>query len=87
MLASGEAQQVLYGVNVHGIQMGDAPGQVPMEKLQKHIEGLPKNLDKLQIEEARSRLKALDAMKSRVPLPKGPLPNATKNTRKMMRGH
>lgn len=78
-------QQVLYGINVEFIQMGDEPGQVPMEKLQKHIEKLPKTLDAIQIEEVKGRLKALDAMKSRVPLPKGPLPT-TKGSRRAMRG-
>ncbi|MGI5950977.1 MAG: DUF4191 domain-containing protein [Brooklawnia sp.] len=79
-------QQVLYGINVETIQMGDEPGQVPMEKLQKHIQGLPKTLDSLQLEEVESRLKALDAMKQRIPLPKGPLPTSTKGARKAMRG-
>lgn len=79
-------QQVLFGIQVTAIQMGDQPGQVPIDKLQKHIEKLPKTLDLVQIEEVKGRLKALDAMKSRVPLPKGPLPTATKGSRKAMRG-
>lgn len=79
-------QQVLYGIHVEAIQMGDEPGQVPMEKLQKHIEKLPKTLDAVEIEEVKGRLKALDAMKSRVPIPKGPLPNSTKGARRAMRG-
>lgn len=79
-------QQVLYGINVETIQMGDGPDQVPMERLQKHIQGLPKTLDSLQLEEVESRLKALDAMKQRIPLPKGPLPTSTKGARKAMRG-
>lgn len=79
-------QQVLYGIHVEAIQMGDDPGQVPMEKLQKHIEKLPKTLDAVELEEVKGRLKALDAMRSRVPLPKGPLPTSTKGSRKAMRG-
>ena len=79
-------QQVLYGVEVVPLQMGDGEGQVPMEKLQKHIEKLPAKLDALQIEEVKGRLKALDAMKPRVPVPKGPLPTSTKGARKAMRG-
>ena len=50
------------------------------------IEKLPKTLDAVQIEEVKGRLKALDAMKSRVPLPKGPLPTSMKGSRKAMRG-
>ena len=54
--------------------------------VQKHIEKLPKTIDAVQIEEVKGRLKALDAMKSRVPLPKGPLPTSMKGSRKAMRG-
>lgn len=79
-------QQVLYGIDVQAIQMGDGEGQVPMDKLQRHIARLPKKLDKLQIEETKSRLKALDAMKPRVPLPKGPMPTNLRGARKAMRG-
>ena len=79
-------QQVLYGIHVEAIQMGEDAGQVPMEKLQKHIEKLPKTLDAVQVEEVKGRLKALDAMKSRIPLPKGPLPTSMKGARKAMRG-
>lgn len=79
-------QQVLYGIDVHAIQMGDGEGQVPMEKVAKYIKSLPKTLDSVQAEEVQSRLKALDAMKSRIPIPKGPLPTSTKGARKAMRG-
>lgn len=78
--------QVLYGIEVIPIMMGDAEGQVPMEKLTKHIERLPKTIDAIQVEEVKGRLVALDAMKSRIPLPKGPMPTSTKGARKMMRG-
>lgn len=79
-------QQVLYGIEVQAIQMGEGEGQVPMEKLSRHISRLPAKLDKVQIAETESRLKALDAMKSRVPLPKGPMPTNMKGARKAMRG-
>lgn len=79
-------QQVLYGIEVHTVQMGDGPDQVPMAKIQRHIERLPKKLDATEIDEVKSRLKALDAMKSRIPLPKGPLPTNTRGARKAMRG-
>ena len=79
-------QQVLYGIEVSTIMMGDGPGQVPMEKVQKQIEKLPAKLDKVEIAEVQSRLKALDAMKSRIPIPKGPMPTNMKGSRKAMRG-
>ncbi|GAA2181840.1 DUF4191 domain-containing protein [Brooklawnia cerclae] len=79
-------QQVLYGVDVQTVIMGDGPDQVPMEKLTKYIEKLPKALDTVQVEEVKSRLKALDSMKSAVPLPKGPLPTNAKGSRRALRG-
>ena len=66
-------QQVLYGIPVLTIQMGTGTDQVPMDRLARHIGRLPRSLDSVQLDEARNRLKALDAMKQRVPLPKGPL--------------
>lgn len=80
-------EQVLYGVNVTVVQIGEKDGQIPLENLARHIEKMPRSLDKVQIEETKSRLHALDAMKPRVPLPKGPLPTNTKGSRRMMRGH
>ena len=79
-------QQVLYGIPVLTIQMGTGTVQVPMDRLARHIGRLPRSLDSVQLDEARNRLKALDAMKQRVPLPKGPLPSSMKGTRRAMRG-
>ena len=81
-------KQVLYGVEVQTIMIGDKKGQVPLEDLTAHIKKLPKTLNKEQIEEIAYRLKGLDRMHSRVPLPKGPLPTSgnMKVSRRAMRG-
>lgn len=79
-------QQVLYGVDVQTVQVGDAEGQIPLDKLARHIEKMPKVLDKTQIAEVQSRLKALDSVRSRLSLPKGPLPTSAKGSRKAIRG-
>lgn len=79
-------EQVLYGIEVRTVIMGDREGQVPIEKLQKWIEKLPGTLDKIEIAEVESRLKALDAMKARIPVPKGPMPTNMKGSRRAMRG-
>ncbi|EPH02570.1 hypothetical protein HMPREF1531_01878 [Propionibacterium sp. oral taxon 192 str. F0372] len=79
-------QAVLYGITVEAIQMGEGEGMVPMEKLTKHIESLPKAIDKVEQEEVISRLRALDNMKGRMPIPKGPMPTNMKGARKAMRG-
>lgn len=77
-------EQTAYGVKVHTIQMGEEPGQVPLAKLADHIKKMPKQLDQLQIDDVNKRLRAMDAVRSRMPLPKGPLPQQT--SRRAMRG-
>ena len=68
------------------IIMGDGKGQVPLENLDKHIKKLPKALNTSQVDEVVNRLKALDAMRPKVPLPKGPMPSSMKGARAAMRG-
>lgn len=79
-------EQVAYGVPVITMMMGDGKDQIPLEQLDKKIKKLPKALDEAQIGEVRSRLKALDAMRPRVPMPKGPIPTSMKGARSAMRG-
>ncbi|GAE78698.1 transmembrane protein [Cutibacterium acnes JCM 18920] len=74
-------EQVAYGTPVTSIIMGDGKGQVPLEDLDKHIKKLPKALSTSQVDEVVNRLKALDAMRPKVPLPKGPMPNSMKGAR------
>ncbi|MDR1834008.1 MAG: DUF4191 domain-containing protein [Propionibacteriaceae bacterium] len=77
MLASEvrKHEQVAYGVPVTSVIMGDGDGCVPLAQLAKFIKKLPKKVDKLQLSEAKSRLKALDAMRPKVPVPRGPMPS------------
>lgn len=87
-LLAGEVrrhEQVAYGVTVQTIVMGDKDGQVPLAKLADHIRKLPKQLSADKITEVRARLRALDSMRSRMPIPKGPMPNM-KGARQAMRG-
>lgn len=79
-------EQVAYGTPVTQVIMGEGANQVPLEDLGKHIRKLPKALGEAQVEEVTSRLKALDAMRPRVPLPKGPMPTSMKGARSAMRG-
>lgn len=78
-------EQVAYGVDVQVIQMGNGANQVPLPKLADHIKKLPKTLGAEKITEIKSRLRALDSMRGRAPIPKGPMPN-TKGARQAMRG-
>ena len=77
-------EQVAYGVEVLTIQMGNKDGQVPLDKLTRYIKKLPKALTDDKIAEVKQRLRALDAMRPKAPIPKGPM--STKGARAAMRG-
>ncbi|QGF24191.1 DUF4191 domain-containing protein [Raineyella fluvialis] len=91
ILASEERKhaQLIADLPVWVVQMGDKEGQVSLDDLAKHIKKLPRTLDKYQITEVKSRVKALDAVRPRVPMPKGPMPtNArqVKGSKRALRG-
>lgn len=81
-------RQVLYGVDVSTVMVGKGADEVPLPKLYDYIKKLPKKLSAEQIEEIEYRLVALDSMRPRVPLPKGPLPTSgnMRVSRRAMRG-
>ncbi len=64
------------GAPITEIIVGDQPGQIPLKKLQKHIQKLPKKLSAHQMRELRMRLKAVGGMS--LPIPKGPMPKGVK---------
>ncbi len=64
------------GAPITEVIVGDQPGQVPLKKLQKHIQKLPKKLSAHQMRELRMRLKAVGGMS--LPIPKGPMPKGVK---------
>ena len=78
-------EQVAYGVAVTTIVMGDAEGQVPLAKLADHIKKLPKKLESSQVTDVKARLRALDAVRPKVPIPRGPMPSM-KGVNRAMRG-
>jgi hypothetical protein len=73
-------------VPVTGIIVGNEPGQVPLTKLIKHINKLPKKIKPAQMTDVIYKLKALDAMRPAAPMPRGPVPTSMKGNRKAMRG-
>lgn len=77
-------EQIAYGVIVQVIQMGSGAGQVPLDQLTKHIKKLPKQLTPAKITEVQARLRALDAMRPKLPIPKGPI--NMRGSRQAMRG-
>jgi hypothetical protein len=91
-LLAGEVkkhQRVAYGINVTTIVMGEKDGQVPLSKLAEHIKKMPKTLQPNQITDIRQRLRALDAVRPTMPIPRGPMPTSprqAKGSRQAMRG-
>lgn len=78
-------ENVVTGTKVTQIMLGDADNQVSLEELQKHIEKMPKVLQAYQATEVVTRLKALDAVRPKAPLPKGPMPTP-KGMNRALRG-
>ena len=64
------------GAPITEIIVGDGEGQVPLKKLQKQVQKLPKKLSAHQMRELRMRLKAVGGMS--LPIPKGPMPKGVK---------
>jgi hypothetical protein len=68
---SRAAQQV----PIYDVQVGDDEGQIPVDKLQRHLMKLPRNLTKGQVAELNDRLQALPRS---MQMPKGPIPRGAK---------
>jgi hypothetical protein len=71
-------QRVVLDVPVYDIQCGDGEGQVPLNKLQRHLMKLPRNLKKPAVSEVNNRMRALTPA---MPMPKGPLPKGVRMPR------
>ena len=68
------------------ILVGTEEGQVPLPKLVRHVQKLGRKVKPAQITDVLARLRALDATRPNVPLPKGPMPTNLKGARQNMRG-
>jgi len=79
-------QRVASDTPVHEVMVGEGEGQVPLEKLTRHITKLGRQIQPAEMTEVLSRLKAIDASRSQVPLPKGPVPTSMKGQRGNLRG-
>lgn len=74
-----KAARVVGDTPIYEIMVGNDEGQVPLKKLEKHINKLPKNIDRKRMDTLESRLSALSGRQSGGPgLPKGPLPPGAK---------
>ena len=73
-------------VPIHHVVVGYDEGQVPLTKLVRHVTKLGKSVKGAQLTDLLSRLKAIDANRPNLPIPKGPLPTNMKGMRGQMRG-
>ena len=71
---------------IHEVVCGNGEGQVPLPKLVRHVQKLGRSVKPAEMTDILNRIKALDAHRSNIPLPKGPMPTNMKGLRQNMRG-
>lgn len=71
---------------VHDVVVGDGEGQVPLPKLVRHIQRLGRTVKPAEMTDLLNRLRALDAQRGKMPIPKGPVPTSMKGNRSNLRG-
>jgi F0F1-type ATP synthase assembly protein I len=79
-------ERVASEVPIHEVVCGNGEGQVPLPRLVKHVSKLGRNVKPADLTDVLNRLKALDASRSSIPMPKGPVPTSMKGLRGQMRG-
>jgi hypothetical protein len=79
-------QRVAADTPIHEIVVGYGQGEVPLPKLVKHISKLGRKIKPAEMTDVLQRLKALDAQRSTIPIPKGPVPTSMKGYRGNLRG-
>jgi hypothetical protein len=79
-------ERVAAEIPIHEVICGNGEGEVPLPRLVKHVTKLGKNVKPADLTDVLNRLKALDASRSNIPLPKGPVPTSMKGLRGQMRG-
>jgi hypothetical protein len=79
--------RVVGEVPIYDIVVGDGTEEtVTVPQLAKHIQKLPRNITPADVTDVLQRLRALDAMRPQIPIPKGPMPTTAKQARAAMRG-
>ena len=88
LMASARAkhQRVASEAPIHQIIVGYGEGEVPLGKLTRHVTKMKRQVRPAEITELLGRLRALDANRSNLPIPKGPVPTSMKGMRSQMRG-
>jgi hypothetical protein len=88
LMASERAkhQRVASEAPIHQIIVGYGEGEVPLGKLTRHLTKMKRQVRPAEITDLLARLRALDANRSNLPIPKGPVPTSMKGMRSQMRG-
>jgi hypothetical protein len=79
--------RVVGEVPIYDVIVGDGTDDtVAVSALAKHVQKLPRNIAPADITDVMQRLRALDAMRPQIPIPKGPMPTTAKQARAALRG-
>jgi len=79
-------ERVTAETTIHEVVVGHDSGQVPLGSLTKHVTKLGKGLKGQAMTDVLARIRALDANRSNIPMPKGPVPTSMKGMRGQQRG-
>jgi hypothetical protein len=79
-------ERVAVDTPVHELLVGSDEGRIPLAKLARHIQKMKRQVKPAEITDILARLKAIDASRPAVPMPKGPVPTSMKGMRGQMRG-
>ncbi len=79
-------ERVISEVPVHEVICGNGEGQVPLPKIARYIQKMKRQVKPAEITDVLARLKAIDASRPAVPMPKGPVPTSMKGMRGSFRG-
>jgi hypothetical protein len=79
-------QRVTADTPVHEIVVGYGEGEVPLGKLARHVQKMKREVKPAEMTDLLARLRAIDASRPNVPIPKGPVPTSMKGMRGNLRG-
>jgi hypothetical protein len=71
---------------IHEVVCGHGEGEVPLPRLARHVQKLGRKIKPAEMTDLLYRIRALDANRSNIPLPKGPVPTSMKGYRGNLRG-
>jgi hypothetical protein len=79
-------ERVVAETPIHEVVCGRGEGEVPLPQLVRHITKMRRAVKPADLTDVLNRIKALDANRPNIPLPKGPVPTSMKGLRGNMRG-